>query len=151
MPGRKTLAIALIIALLLLVAPVNAASNEAGVHIKKLTVEPNGPDFNLTAQYSTSFMTKIFSLLFGAKVVQPGIVDQLSALGNVTLVSIDTSAQEAKLQAKDQGVLSGGYYFYNKGAEFPATIDQLEINGNAYDLPMTINNAAQIPTFFYKS
>jgi hypothetical protein len=152
-PGQKTLAIAFIAILLLLVlavAPANAASSEPGVHIKRLIIEPDGPDFNLTVQYSTSFMTKIFSLLFGAKVVQPGIVDQLAELGDVKLVSIDTSAQVARLQVKEQGQLSGGYYFYNKGAQFPATIDRLEITGNAFDLPMTINDTAQIPTFFYK-
>jgi hypothetical protein len=154
MPGRKTLAIVLVATLLLLVAlfaaPATAASGEPGVHITKMTVEPNGTDFNLTVQYSTSFMTKFFSMLFGAKVVQPGVVDQLSVLGDVKLVSIDTAGQTAKLQAKNQSKLSGNYYFYDKGPEFPAKIDQLEIRGNAYDLPRTINDTTFIPMFFYK-
>jgi hypothetical protein len=150
MPGIKTLAIVLVAALLLAVAPANAASNEPGVHINRMTIEPNGPDFNVTVHYSTSFMTKIFSLLFGAKVVQPAIVDQLTGFGDVKITGIDTSGQVAKLQAKDQANLSGGYYFYDKGAKFPVKIDQLEIKGKAVERPLTINNAAVVPAFFYR-
>jgi hypothetical protein len=150
MPGRKTLAIVLIAAMLLAVTPASAASNEPGVHITRMTIEPDGPDFNVTVHYSTSFMTKIFSLLFGAKVVQPAIVDQLAGFGDVKLASIDTSGQTAKLQAKGQGNLSGGYYFYNKGAKFPVAIDLLEIKGKTVDRPVTANNAASVPTFFYR-
>jgi hypothetical protein len=148
--GFKTLAFVLIAALLLAVAPANAASNEPGVHITRMTIEPDGPDFNVTVHYSTSFMTKIFSLLFGAKVVQPAIVDQLGGFGDVKLASIDTSGQVAKLQAKSQGNLSGGYYFYDRGAKFPATIDLLEIKGKTVDRPVTLNNTASVPTFFYR-
>ncbi len=151
MPGRKTLAIVLIAAqLLLMVTPATAASNEPGVHITRMTIDPDGRDFNVTVHYSTSFMTKIFSLLFGAKVVQPGIVDQLSGFGEVKLVSIDTSGQTAKLQAKNQTNLSGDYYFYNGGAKFPAAIDLIEIKGKNVDRPVTASNAKSVPTFYYR-
>jgi hypothetical protein len=95
-------------------------------------------------------MTRIFSVLFGARVVQPGIVDQLSGFGEVKLLSIDTSGQVAKLQAKNQTQLSGGYYFYDGGAKFPVAIDSLEIKGKSLDRPVTVNNTASIPTFFYR-
>lgn len=150
MPGRKTLAIVLIAALLLMVTPASAASSDPGVHITRMTIDPSGPDFNVTVHYSTSFVTKIFSLLFGAKVVQPGIVDQLSGFGDVKLVSIDTSGQTAKLQAKNQTQLSGGYYFYNGGAKFPVAIDVLEIKGKAVDRPVTASNAKSVPMFYYR-
>jgi hypothetical protein len=149
MPGRKTLAIVLIAALLLMVTPATAASSEPGVHITRMTIDPDGRDFNVTVHYSTSLMTKIFSLLFGAKVVQPGIVDQLSGFGDVKLVSIDTSGQMAKLQAKNQTNQSGDYYFYNGGAKFPAAIDLIEIRGNAVDRPVTARNAKSVPAFYY--
>jgi len=150
MPGRKTLAIVLIAALLLMVTPATAASSEPGVHITRMTIEPDGPDFNVTVHYSTSFMTRIFSLLFGARVVQPGIVDQLSGFGDVKLVSIDTSGQTAKLQAKNQARLSGGYYFYYGDVKFPASIDLLEIKGKTVDRPVTANNTATVPAFYYR-
>lgn len=150
MPGRKTLAIVLIAALVLLVTPATAAASEPGVHITRMTIDPDGRDFNITVHYSTSFMTKIFSILFGAKVVQPGIVDQLSGFGDVKLVSIDTSGQSAKLQAKNQTNQSGDYYFYNGGAKFPAAIDLIEIKGKTVDRPVTASNAKSVPTFYYR-
>lgn len=149
MPGHKTLAIALVIALLLATVPASAASSEPGVRITRLIIEPDGPDFNLTAHYSTSFIMKIFSILFGARVVQPGIVDQLSGFGDVELVGIDTLGQTAKLQAKNQARLIGSYYLYDRGAEFPVAIDRLEIRGTAFDLPRTINNTTSVPMFYY--
>jgi hypothetical protein len=147
----RMLAIVFIVALLFVVTPASAASNEPGFHITRMTIEPDGQDFNVTVHYSTSFITKIFSLLFGAKVVQPGIVDQLGVFGDVTLISIDTSGQTAKLQAINQTRLSGGYYFYNNGAEFPVAIDLLEIQGNSVDRPMMIKNALSVPEFFYRA
>ena len=150
LPGLKTLAIVLVAALLLLVTPACAASSEPGVHISRLTIEPGGPDFNVTVHYSTSFMTKVFSILFGARVVQPGIVDQLSGFGDVKLVSIDTSGQTAKLLAKNQTHLSGGNYFYSGNAQFPAAIDVLEIKGSNVDKPVTVKNAKAVPNFFYR-
>jgi hypothetical protein len=150
MHALKTLAIVLIAAMILAIAPANAASNEPGVHLTSMTIEPEGPDFNVTVHYSTSFMTKIFSVLFGAKVVQPGIVDQLSGFGEVKLVSIDISGQVAKLQAKNQTQLSGNYYFYNGSAKFTWPIDVLEIKGNTIDHPITVNNTESVPIFFYR-
>jgi len=150
MHALKTLAIVLIAAMILAIAPANAASNEPGVHLTSMTIEPEGPDFNVTVHYSTSFMTKIFSVLFGAKVVQPGIVDQLSGFGEVKLVSIDISDQVAKLQAKNQTQLSGNYYFYNGSAKFTWPIDVLEIKGNTIDHPITVNNTESVPIFFYR-
>lgn len=153
MPGCKTLAIvliaALLLTLLLMVTPATAASSEPGVHITRMTIDPDGRDFNVTVHYSTSFMTKIFSILFGAKVVQPGIVDQLAGFGDVKLVSIDTSGQTAKLLARNQTNQSGDYYFYNGGAKFPAVIDLIEIKGKAVDRPVTASNAKSVPAFYY--
>jgi|AGTN01.1.fsa_nt_gi hypothetical protein len=151
MPGRKTLAIVLIATLLLAVTPVNAASNEPGMHIARMTIEPDGPDFNITVHYSTSFVTKIFSILFGAKAIQQGIVDQLSGFGDVELTSIDTIDESAKLKAKDQGRLSGVYYFYDNDTKFETAIDLLEIKGDSVDRTITIKNAESVPTFYYRS
>ena len=146
----KTLAIVVVAALLLLVTPASAASGEPGVHITKMTIEPGGPDFNITVQYSTSFMTKIFSLLFGARVVQPGIVDQVAGLGDVKLASIDTYGQTARLVAKNQSRPLNGMYLYDKGATFPVAVDVLEIAGSAVVEPLVINSTNTVPTFFYR-
>ncbi len=151
MSGRKTIAIVLIATLLLAVTPVNAASNEPGMHISRMTIEPDGPDFNITVHYSTSFVTKIFSILFGAKALQQEIVDQLSGFDNVELTSIDTIDESAKLKAKDQGRLSGIYYFYDNDTKFEAAIDLLEIKGDSMDRTITIKNAESVPTFYYRS
>ncbi len=151
MAGKYILAIVAIAVLFLAVAPATAASSgEPGVHITKIIVDPVGPDFNITVNYTTNFMTRIFSLFFGGKVVQPAIVDQVSVLGDVKLVSIDTSAQVAKLVAKDQGVLSSGMYIYDKNAKFQVPVDKLEIKGNAVDRPIIQNNSSSMPTFFYR-
>jgi hypothetical protein len=155
MQAPKTLAIvliaALIAALFLAVVPANAASNEPGVHLTSMAIEPSGENFNVTVHYSTSFMTRVFSVLFGARIVQPGIVDQLSGFGEVKLISIDISGQVAKLQVINQTQRSGGYYFYNGDAKFPWAIDTLEIKGNSIDRPITVNNTVSVPTFFYHS
>jgi hypothetical protein len=151
MPGKYILAIVAIAVLFLAVTPAAAAAPaEPGVHITKMIVEPDGPDFNVTVSYTSSFMTRIFSLLFGAKVVQPAIVDQVAVLGDVKLISIDTSAQSAKLVVKDQGQLSSGMYIYDKNAKFQVPVDMLEIKGRAVDRPITQNNTDSIPTFFYR-
>ncbi len=157
MPGKPILAMLAIVvaiaiaAFFLVVTPAAAATPaEPGVHITKMTIEPDGSDFNITVNYTTSFMTRIFSIFFGAKVVQPAIVDQVSVLGNVSLVSIDTSAQSAMLVAKDQGQLSGGMYMYDRNAKFQVPVDTLEIKGSTVDRPITQNNTDSIPTFFYR-
>jgi hypothetical protein len=155
MPGKHALAmVAAVVAvafLFLVTSPAAAAAPaEPGVHITRMIVEPDGPDFNVTVNYTTSFITTIFSLLFGAKVVQPAIVDQVSVLGNVSLVSIDTSTQSAKLVARDQGQLSSGMYMYDKNAKFQVPVDVLEIKGSTVDRPITQNNTASMPTFFYR-
>ncbi|OPY28076.1 MAG: hypothetical protein A4E28_01715 [Methanocella sp. PtaU1.Bin125] len=151
MTGRYRLAIIAVAVILLAATPATAAApGEPGVHITKMSIEPDGPDFNVTVSYSSSFMTRIFSLLFGARVVEPAIVEQVSVLGNVSLVSIDTSAQTAKLVARDQGHLSGGMFVYDKNSKFLVPVDTLEIKGRTVDRPITQNNTIGIPTFFYR-
>ena len=152
-PGLKTLAVlatGIVAALVIAAAPANAASGEQGVHITKLIIEPRGPDFNVTVHYSTSFMTKIFSLLFGARVVQPGIVDQLDGFGDVRLASIDTYNQVAKLTVKNQSRPFNGMYLYDGDATFPVAIDLIQVTGDAIDQPLNISNAAEVPAFFYR-
>jgi len=151
MPGKYILAMVAIAVTLLAATPATAAApSEPGVHITKMIVEPDGPDFNITVSYSTSFMTRIFSLLFGAGVVQPAIVEQVSVMGNVSLISIDTPAQTAKLVAKDQGQLSSGMYVYDRNAKFQLPVDTLEIKGSTVDRPIALNKTVSIPTFFYR-
>lgn len=150
MPFRRTLAIGLIAALLIAVVPASAASGDQIAHITNLTIEPGGPNLNLTVHYSTSFMTKLFSLLFGARIVQPSITDQLSPLGDVKMISIDTSGQVARLVAYNESWVSGGMYVYDKGATFPADIDVINIQGSNVVTPVTINNSDTLPTFFYR-
>jgi hypothetical protein len=74
----------------------------------------------------------------------------MAGLGEVKLLSIDTSGQTAKLRAKNQTNQSGDYYFYNGGAKFPAAIDLIEIKGRAVDRPVTATNAKTVPAFYYR-
>ena len=154
MPVSKTLTIVLIVALLVAVAPASAATGTPGVHtpgvrITSVTIEPNGPDLNITMHYSTGLTTKIFSLLFGARVVQPAIADQLAAFGDPKLVSIDPYGETAKLVARDQGQLADGVYLYDRGATFPAAVDVLEIRGRSVDRPLIVNDTTTVPAFSY--
>ena len=146
---QRGVALALALALVL-VAPVSAASPAPAVKITKLVIEPSGPDFNITVSYSTSFLTKVFSLLFGSRIIEPAITDQLSGFDNLALVSVDPSGQTAKLVAKDQAQLSNGWYVYGGGAKFPARIDQVEVRGKAMDKPLVITGCSELPTFFYR-
>lgn len=150
MASKMVMAIAAVLMLLIATVPANAASADPAVHITKMVIEPHGPDFNITVYYSSSFMTKIFSLLFGAKVIEPAIVDQLSGFADVKMTGIDPSGQVAKLSAKNQTWLANGWYVYNGNARFPVPLDHIEISGKSMDNPIIINNGSEIPTFFYR-
>jgi hypothetical protein len=143
-------AVAIALALLVATVPAQAAPAEHAIKVTRLVIEPDGPDFNITVSYSTSFMTRFFSLLFGSKVIEPAIVEQLSGFGEVRLASIDPSGQTAKLVATDQAWLSNGWYVYNGGARLKTSVSRIEIRGKAIDKPIVLSNSSAIPTFFYR-
>lgn len=115
-----------------------------------MTIEPEGEDFYITMQYDPSFMTQVFSLLFGSNAVQPTIVDEVADMGNITIVSIDTHSSTVRLVANGQTTMSGGWYTYDSCARLATPVDRLEISGKSVDRPVIVNNASQIPTFFYQ-
>ncbi|WP_424359111.1 hypothetical protein [Methanocella sp. MCL-LM] len=138
--------------LLLLVgtAPAQAASGDAGIHYTKIIVEPDGPDFHVTVYFNTGFMTKVFSMLFGTGSLRASILDEVAGFGDVDLQTLDTTDCVASFVASNQSSYSDGWYMYDSNARLPVPVDQLEIRGGSLDRPIIINNATEVPDFFYQ-
>ena len=134
----------------LTMSPVVATSGEAGVHFTRVVVEPTGSDFHVTVHYNASFMTKVFSMLFGTGVLESAVTDEVSGFGNVTMESINTSDGIAKFTMANQSDYSDGWYMYDNNARFPLSVDRLEIRGNTLDRPVIVNDATEVPDFFYQ-
>lgn len=144
--NKKILAFVVLIMLGTAIVPGSAASpNDDSVHVSRIVVEPNGPDLNFTVYYESSLFTKVFSIIFGARVVQPSIQDLFVNFTNVSIVSIDSNNGVAKLTAKGQSRLTdGGWYVYDGTASLPSNVDVIEVHtpdGNV----MTLNNANKLP------
>ena len=144
---KKIFAVIVLLMLGAFMAPVSAASpaNNNDVHFNKIVVVPNGPDMNFTVYYSSSFFTKLFSIIFGSQVIQPSIQNMFANFTNVTIVSIDANNGVADVVAKDQSVMSdNGWYIYDGTGNFTAYVDVLQVytsDGNV----LTINNTNTLP------
>jgi hypothetical protein len=128
-------------------APVSAdtPANSNDIHFNKIVVVPSGPDMNFTVYYSSSFFTKLFSIIFGSQVIQPSIQNMFANFTNVTIVSIDANNGVADVVAKDQSVMSdNGWYIYDGTGNFTTYVDVLQVytsDGNV----LTINNTNTLP------
>lgn len=153
---KKVSAIAIILMLGVLVIPANAASEVSEtknlVHISKIVVEPDGANLNFTMYYNTGVFTKVVSLIFGAKIIQPSIEGIFANFTNVSVVSIDSGNCIAKFTARDQCRLTeGGWYVYDSNTAFTREIDELEINAASMDGPKVYQNVTVIPMFWYRA
>jgi len=74
-----------------------AAASDGDFRVTKMIVDPNGPDMNFTVYYESGFFTRVFSILFGARVLQPDILNVFANFSNVSLMSIDSNAGVAKV------------------------------------------------------
>lgn len=130
----------------MVIAPATAASqgdNEA--HVSKMIVEPSGPDMHFTIYYDSNFFTKVFSIIFGAKVIQPSIERVFVNFSNVTIASIDSNDQNAKVVVKNQSDLGAdGWYVYNKSTTFAYNIDTIEIHTSDGNV-ITLSNTNTLP------
>jgi hypothetical protein len=127
-------------------APAMAATpTDKDVHITKVVVEPGGPDMNFTIYFESSFFTRVFSIIFGAKVLQPSIEHMFSNFTNVSIVSIDSNSGVAKVEVRDMSKLSGdGWYIYNGSSTFASRADVIEVH-NSDGKVVTLNDANTLP------
>ncbi|CAJ37038.1 hypothetical protein [Methanocella arvoryzae] len=146
----QVLASVIFLSVLVAAAPAQAASGDAGIHYTKIVVEPEGPDFHVTVYYNTGFMTRVFSLLFGTGSLKAAITAEVAGFGDIELQSLDTSNEVASFIAYNQSSCSDGWYMYDANAKLPVQVDQLEISGKALDRPIIINDATEVPDFFYQ-
>jgi len=129
-----------------LAIPATAAQQGDGeIHITKIVVEPRGPDMNFTVYYETNFFTRVFSIIFGAKVLQPTIEHLFANFNNVSLLSIDSNNGIAKVTVKNMSRLSeGGWYVYDGGTALTANVDVIEVHSSDGRV-ITANNANKLP------
>jgi hypothetical protein len=154
---KRMLSALIAISLLLALAiPANAASPDKAdknmVRVYKLVVEPNGPDLNYTVYYNTTLFTKVFSLFFGAKVVQPSVQNFFTDSNNTTLISIDPSKGIAKFTMKNQSRLTnGGWYVYDGNETFADKVDRIEVKHVSMMKPLVVKNSDHLPQFYYRA
>jgi hypothetical protein len=129
-----------------MVAPAVAATpTENDIHITKIVVEPAGSDMNFTIYFESSFFTRVFSIIFGAKVLQPSIEHLFINFSNVSLLSIDANTGVAKVEVRDMSTPSGeGWYVYSGNTAFAATVDVIEVHTSDGKI-MTLNDASSLP------
>jgi hypothetical protein len=129
-----------------MVAPAVAATpTENDIHVTKIVVEPAGSDMNFTIYFESSFFTRVFSIIFGAKVLQPSIEHLFINFSNVSLLSIDSNTGVAKVEVRDMSMPSGeGWYVYGGNTAFATTVDVIEVH-NSDGKVVTLNNANTLP------
>ncbi|MCD1294440.1 hypothetical protein CUJ83_05430 [Methanocella sp. CWC-04] len=153
MISKRVSAIIIVFLLIACIVPANAASSENNlVRVTKIVVEPDGSDLKYTLNYDTSIFTKVFSLIFGARVIQPSIEGVFVDDSDLTLVSIDPNNCIAKFTAKNQSRLTmGGWYVYDGGAKFSTEIEEIEIRDMSMEKPIIVRNGAELPMFYYRA
>ena len=154
--SAKILSIGLIVLMLgSLAVPAMAATPAAtaqdnDIHITKLIVEPSGPDLHFTVYYESNFFTRFFSIIFGAKVLQPDIERIFSNFSNVSLTSLDSNNDVAKVNVKNVAVLgTDGWYVYDGSKTFTSKIGTIEIH-NADGQVVTVSNTNKLPAISNK-
>jgi len=139
------LAVLLVLGVLMIPAAADSPGNGGNIHVDKIVVVPSGPDLKFTVYYDTSFFTKLFSMIFGAQVIQPSIQNIFANFTNVTVASIDVNNCVADVIATNQSTLSdNGWYVYGGTATFPVYIDTVEVYSSDGTI-LTINNTNTIP------
>lgn len=129
----------------MLAAPAMAATPDSEVQVTKIVVEPSGPDMNFTVYYETSFFTRVLSIIFGAKVLQPSIEHVFDNFTNVSLVSIDSNNGVAKVTANNVSVLNGsGWYVYDRNTTFRSKVGVIEVH-NPDGKVVTVNDTDTLP------
>ncbi len=129
-----------------MIAPaVAAAPTDSDIHVTKIIVEPSGPDMNFTIYFESSFFTRVFSIIFGAKVLQPSIEHMFSNFTNVSITSIDSNSGVAKVAVKNMSKLSDdGWYIYNGSSAFAFRADVIEVHDSDGKV-VTLNDADTLP------
>lgn len=129
-----------------MVAPAVAAAPPDGeIHVTRMVVEPAGPDMNFTVYFESSFFTRVFSIIFGGKVLQPSIEHLFINFSNVSLLSIDPNNGVAKVTVRDVAKPSGdGVYVYGGNTAFTTAADVIEVQSSDGKVVM-LNNADTLP------
>ncbi len=135
-----------LLALGAMVAPAMAATpQDNDIHITRIVVEPSGPDLNFTVYYESSLFTRVFSLIFGARVLQPPIEHMFSNFSNVSIVGIDANNNVAKVTVKNIARLSSdGWYAYGGSTAFASKVDVIEVH-NSDGRVVTLNDTDLLP------
>ena len=143
----KILSVGLIVLMLgTLAAPAMAATAQDNeIHVTKLIVEPSGPDLHFTVYYESNFFTRFFSIIFGAKVLQPDIERVFANFSNVSVTSLDANNKVAKLVVRNVATLDkNGWYVYNGDKTFTTKIDVIEIH-NPDGQVVTLKGTNKLP------
>lgn len=130
-----------------IIAPAVAATpTDSDIHVTRIIVEPGGPDMNFTVYYESSFFTRVFSIIFGAKVLQPSIEHMFANFTNVSIMGIDSNNGVAKVTVRNMSMLSDdGWYIYNASTAFATRADVIEVHNSDGNV-VTVNNANMLPT-----
>ena len=134
----------------LAVPAMAATAQDNDIHVTKMVVEPSGPDLHFTVYYEGSFFTRVFSIIFGAKVLQPNILHVFDNFSNVTLVSLDSNNNVAKVNVRNLATLDkDGWYVYSGDRTFTSKIDVIEIH-NADGQVVTVTDTNKLPAISNK-
>jgi hypothetical protein len=145
---KKAFAIAMLIMLTFTVIPVHAASPEGPLHFTKVVVDPDGPDLGFTVYYETDFFTKVYSMIFGSKTIQPSVEYLFSNFSDPSLISMNVPAGTAKVVARNQTQLSDDWYVFNGDTALSASIPCIEVNID--NETKSYNNTNRLPIFCYR-
>ncbi len=139
-------AILVLITLEVTVAPaIAAAPQDSEIHVTRVIVEPSGPDANFTVYYESSLFARVFSIIFGAKVLQPSIEHMFVNFTNVSVLSIDSNSGVAKVEVRNMAAPSDdGWYVYNGSSALAVTPDVIEVRNSDGNV-VTLNNANTLP------
>jgi hypothetical protein len=144
---QKVMAVMLVMVIISSVAaPAMAASGQnKDIYVTKVVVEPQGPDMSFTVYYESTLFTRLFSIIFGARVLQPSIEGLFINFSNVSIVSIDPSGEVAKVTVSNVSRLADdGWYVYDGDEEFPYAIDTIEVH-NPDGRVSTLYGASKLP------
>lgn len=151
----KSYMAALIVICMVLLSAIPAyaapASTDKGdnnnIQVTRIVVEPKGQDLNITVYYDVNMFTRVFSLFFGAKTIQPSVEGMFANFTNVNVTRIDMNDNFAEVHASRQMSLdSDGMYEYTSNAAFPMRVKKLEVRDTSVG-PMIVENADSLPFF----
>jgi hypothetical protein len=129
-------------------APASADKGDNNnIQVTRIVVEPRGQDLNMTVYYDTNMFTRVFSMFFGAKTIQPSVEGMFANFTNVSVTRIDMNDNLAEVHASRQMSLdNNGMYEYTGNAAFPMRVQRLEVRDTSVG-PMIVENADSLPFF----